>query len=445
MSLSEQFQENIDNYVNQMSAYNEQLDEYKNQLLEAKGQAADLTKSLVTGVAVPVGTEIARIGATKLFGEAAGEQVGKLAGSALKTVASGDTSSSGILANMRASLGPEADTAAATEGETALTSALGTAKQGLMSVINRVKGGAEDAVAGAEDAVAAAQENLSGAASDLISSVANRVAGQAGSILQQQVARLTSLDGENVIKSALTSADLPNVSFPTGMLGDVELSNMASAVPRAGLPDLSLPFESTYEVPGFTEPMSIPGVSSNIIGRVIAGAKQLFNPEVPDSVIPTQEEALTMLSQQVRPLITSDLLPQGAGEISGAIGEGLGTVGEGLGETIGGVVASATKAISGLSEPIVSTVTSALSGATEAASTVGAVAGEVAGVAAGEAGAEVAAGAAGGPVGLVVGGLIALGTTLYDLFHHDHSAPTIAPVAPLVSLPSFQPGLGTEN
>lgn len=448
MSLSEQFQENIDNYVNQMSAYNEQVDAYKNQLIDAKGQAADLTKSLITEAGVPIATEIARMGATKLFGEAAGAQVSKLAGSALKTVAGGDSSSSGILSNMRASLGPEADTAAATESESALTSTVNVAKQGLKTVLNRIKGGTEDAVSGAEDAVSGAKAALSDATDNLLSSVTDRIAGQAGSIIQQQVARLSSLDAQNVVQSVLTSAD-----FPKQMLGDVELSDMASAaVSRMGVPDTSLPIESTYDVPGLTEPMDMPGVTSNIIGRLFSGAKQLINPEVPDSVIPSQEEALDMLTQQIRPLITSDLLPQGAGEIAGTIGQigqsALGTAGEGIGETIGGLVSQATKAIPGLSEPIMSTVTSAISGASEAASTATGVAsavGEAVGTAAGEAGAEVAAGAAGGPAGLIIGGLIALGTTLYDLFHHDHSTSTIAPIAPLVSAPAYQPGLATGN
>lgn len=430
-----------------MSSYTQQLDEYKNQLLEAQGQASDLTKSLITEVATPIGVEFARIGATKLFGEQVGSQVGKLAGSALKTVSSGDTSSSGILANMRASLGPEADTATATDSESALTSVVNTAKQSLKGALNNIKGGTEDAVAGAEDAVASAQDSLTSAAGNLISSVTNRIAGQAGSLIQQQASRLAGIDGENVIKSVLTSTDLPNVSFPTGMLGDVEMSNLASALPKAGVPDLSLPFESTYDVPGLAEPMALPGVSSNIIGRVIQGAKQLFSPEVPTSAIPTQEEALNMLSQQVRPLITSDLLPQGAGDIAGTLQSGLGTAGEGIGETIGGIVSQATKAIPGLSEPIMSTVTSALSGASEAVSTATGVAstvGEAAGAAA-EAGTEIAAGAAEGPAGLIVGGLIALGTTLYDLFHHDHSTPLIAPTPIPVSIPSFQPGLNTGN
>ena len=444
MSLSEQFQENIDSYVNQMSAYNEQMDEYKNQLIEAKGQSADLVKSLVTESAVPIASEIARMGATRLFGEAAGSQVAKLAGSALKTAATGDTSD--ILSNMRSSLGPEeADTAAATPTESSLSSILETAKSSVKSVINKIRGGAEDAVAGAEDALAGAQDNLSSVAGNLLSSVTDRVAGQASSLIQQQVARLTSGLSENVITGALTSADLPSINFPTGMLGDVELTNFASAASRAGIPDLSLPFESTYQIPGLSEPMSLPGVSSNIMGRVIAGAKQLFNPEVPDSLVPTQEEALNMLTQQIRPLITTDLLPQGAGAIEGTIGGQLGTAGEGIGETVG---ALATKVIPGLSEPIMSTITSALSGASEAVSTATGIAsavGEVAGEAAGEAGAEVAAGAAGGPAGLVIGGLIALGTTLYDIFHKDHSTPTIAPTAPPVSAPSFQPGLNTGN
>ena len=447
MSLSQQFQEQIDNYVNQMSAYKEEVDEYKNQLTEAKGQSGEFTKSLVTGIGIPIGTEIARMAATKLFGQAAGDQVANLAGSALKTVASGDTSSSGILANMRASLGTGADTAPATEAESALDSLVGNAKEGVMSVVNRIRGGAEDAVAGAEDAVAGVQETLTNATGDLISSVTNRVAGQVSNIVDQQVSRFTSLDSEGIVRSALSSADSP-VTFPSSIVGDVEMSNFASAVPRSGIPDLSLPFESTYEAPLLSEPMSIPGVTSNIIGRLTSGTRQLFNPEVPDSVIPTQEEALDMLSQQVRPAITSDLLPQGAGSIEGTIGnvaeEAAGTIGE----TVGSLAQTATSAISGLAEQAGSVLDNVTSTVSSAVSTVGKVAegvGEAVGEAGAEAGAEVAGGAAGGPAGLIIGGIIGLGTFLYDMFHHDHTAPTIAPIMPSISIPSFQPGLNTGD
>jgi len=432
MSASEQFEQQIDSYVNQMSSYNEQLNDYKDQLLSAKGQAADLAKSLSTEVAVPIAAELVRSGATKLFGAQVGDQVGRLAGSSLKTLASGDQNS--VLANMRASLNPEAeaDTADATEAESALNNVLGSARSGVMSAINRIKTGAADAVGQAEGSIEDAQQTLTNAAGDLFSSVTNRISSQASDLVSQQVARLNAFDTQGIIKSALTSSD-----FPTGTLGDIEMSNMASAVTRSGVPDLSLSFESTYEAPLLLEPMSIPGLSSNIIGRVIAGAKQLISPEIPDSVVPSQEEALSMISQQIRPVITSDLLPQGAGDIVGTLGRATDLT-QTLGETVGGLAETASSTISGLSETAASVLQAAKS-------TVGETIGEAVGEAGAEAGAEVAAGAAAGPVGLIVGGLIAVGQVLYDAFHHGHSTAPVMPVMPNISLPSFQPGLGTQN
>jgi hypothetical protein len=195
--------------------------------------------------------------------------------------------------------------------------------------------------------------------------------------------------------------------------------------------------------------MAMPGSSSNIIGRLL-NLRQA-EPEIPDSVVPSQEEALSILSQQIRPTITSDLLPQGAGELAQgfmgrvtSIGESISSEAasgvEGLSEAVSGAVSGATEAVSG-----------AISAAGEAVSGAVSAAGEAAGIAAGAGeavaeGAVAAAGAAtGGVGGVVVGALIGIGTLLYDVFHHDHTSPVAPPVLPALSLPSFSPGLATGD
>jgi hypothetical protein len=453
MSLSDQFQNQIDNYVNQMADYKEEFNEYKNQLVAASGQAGEVFKQLGTEIGAPIAVELLRVGATKLFGEQAGEAVSNLGGAAIRSAVNGETSSSDILQNMRNSLGPDADTAAAAESDGA--SALNAAREGVMSVINRVRSGGEDAVSGAEDAVASAQEGLSEAASNFAGNVVSRIQGSVADIVQTQAARLSSLANENNIVSPMNAADS---TLDTSVYGDVELSNMADAVPRSGVPDLSLPYESTYEAPGFAEPMAMPGSSSNIIGRFFNQGRA--EPEVAEEVAPTQEEALLQLSQQFRMPVTSDLLPEGAGSLAEgvmgrftSIGESLSTEAasgvEGLSEAVSGAVSGATEAASGAVSAVSEAASGAVSAVSEAASgAVSAVSGaaEGAGLAAGEAAAEGVAGAAtGGVGGVVVGALIGIGTLLFDIFHHDHTAPVAPPVLPALSLPSFQPGLATGD
>lgn len=439
MSLSDQFQNQIDNYVNQMAAYKDEYNQYKNQLVEASGQSGELVKQLATEIGAPIATEILRVGATKLFGEAAGEAVSKLGGAAIRSAVNGETSSSDILQNMRESLGPEADTAAeSAEG----SSALDAAREGVMSVINRVRSGGEEVVSGAENAVAAAQDGLSSAAENLASNVMSNIQSSVSDIVQTQAARISATLNQNNIISPLNAADS---ALDTRVFGDIEMSNMADAVPRSGVPDLSLPYESTYEAPGFAEPMAMPGSSSNIIGRLL-NLKQA-EPEVAEEVAPTQEEALLQLSQQFRMPVTSDLLPQGAGELAQGF---MGRV-TSIGETLSGEAASGVEGLSEAVSGATEAVSGAISAAGEAVSGAVSAAGEAAGIAAGAGealaeGAVAAAGAAtGGVGGVVVGALIGIGTLLYDVFHHDHTSPVAPPVLPALSLPSFSPGLATGD
>jgi hypothetical protein len=487
MSLSSQFENEISSYADQLSAYKDQVNEYKNQLLEAKGEADDFKKSLITEVGVPIAVELARIGATKLLGSSAGNLVSKLAGVGLQKAAGADGSLAENLANTARQAMSGVEPAAEESG-----SALNLAKNGVMSVINRVRGGGQEAVAKAEDAIEGAQEGLTSAASSLAESVATRATSAVGDLIQSQVTRLNGLSSDNDIISSLKSA-YSSIRAPedTSMYGDVELTNFASAVPRAGVADLSLPFESAFSAPlskfsldsvpdafsgisdlatmgaskfvsSFTEPLAQSGLSSNVIARAFMNRPSNASIEIPDSVIPSQEEALSILSQQVRPLITSDLLPQGAGDIEGAIG----TVTEGAGEALSGALGTvaegvagilgtgAVEALSGISSAlsgaagsatsILGSLSGAIDGAASAAKTAGTLA-ETAGEAAGEAGTEIAAGAEGGPVGLVLGLAVGVGTFIYDIFHHHTTTVAPPPALAPMSIPSFQPGLATGN
>lgn len=470
MSLSAQFEDEIDNYANQLSAYNEEVTNYKDQLQAAKGQAVDFTKSLTTEIGVPLAVELVRVGASKVLGASDAALVSKLTGSAVKSATGGEGS---LLSNL-SDTARQSLTGVATEPE---VSALSTAKQGVMSIVNKVRGGAEDAVASAEGAMGKAQATLTDAAESSLSSITKRVTSEAGDLVQSQVSRLNGLASENDITSALQSAyKSTSAAEDTSVFGDVELSNLASAVPRSGIPDLSLPFESAFESPlskisldavpdafsslgsitgslasaskfasGMVEPVAQSGLSSNMIARAFMGGKpDMASIDSPDSLIPTQDEALSMLTQQVRPVVTSDMLPEGAGELAGGfmgrLSSGVPEI-SGLSETLSSTVSTAA---SGATEAITG-ATQAVSGAAGAATGAAAGAGETIGTAAAEAGTEAAAGAEAGPVGLVIGAAIGIGTFLYDMFHHHETKPAPPPAPAPVSVPSFQAGLATSN
>ena len=478
MSLSSQFEQEISNYADQLSNYKDQVNEYKNQLIEAKGQSTEFYKSIATEVGAPIATELLRAGATKVLGSEAGDLVGKLAGTGLKQALG---QNQGSLADNLADTARKAMSGEApAEAEEGTDSALSMAKDGIMNVINKVRGGAEDAVAGAEDAVEGAQSGLTSAFENIAQSVTEGASNAVSDLIGSQVNRLSSLAGENDIVSSLKSAYSSITSGEdTSVFGDVELTNMASAVPRAGIADLSLPFESTFAAPlakfsldavpeafsgvsdlasnlaggalesvgkfasSFTEPLAQSGLSSNIIARAFMGGRPGdASIEIPDSVIPSQEEALSMLSQQVRPMITSDLLPQGAGSIEGAIG---GVVDRASG-AVEGLATEASSALEGLASSATEAVSGAISSVSSVAKGVSSIVGDVekAGEAIGEGVAEGAE--TGNPAGLIIGGLIGVGTFLYDMFRHKDQAPLIPPpMMSSISVPSFQPGLATSD
>ena len=467
MSLSSQVEQEISSYADQLSAYKDQLNNYKNQLTEAKAQNTEFYKSMATEIGTPIAVELLRTGATKVLGSEAGDLVGKLAGTGLKQALG---QNQGSLADNLAKTAKQSMSGEAPEAvEEGSDSVFNTAKNGVMSVINKVRGGAEEAVSGAEGAVEGAQSGLSSAFENIAQNVTESASNAVGDLIQSQVNRLSSLAGENDIVSSLKSAySSLRADADTSVFGDVELTNMASAVPRSGIADLSLPFQSTFEAPLakfsldavpdsfsgisdlasnlasgglesagkfaslFVEPLAQSGLSSNVIARAFMGGRPADATfDIPDSVIPSQEEALSMLSQQVRPLITSDLLPSGAGSIEG---------------TLGGVAEQASSAIEVLASSATEAVSGAISSVSSVAKGVSSILGEV------EKGAEaigegVAEGAeSGNPAGLVIGGLIGVGTFLYDMFKHKDQTPIIPPpMMSSISVPSFQPGLATSD
>lgn len=424
MSLVSSFESQINEYVNQMADYKDQLSEYKDQLAANAGQASEIAKQIGTEVAVPVGMELVKLGVSKMFGEAAGDAVSKMGSAAVRGALNGETSAEDIIGNMQRSLTDSGESAQAVATESPLADGLAAARQAVSSVVNRVAGGAEEAVASGESALSNAQGALASAFENVTSAVGQRVLGNVSNIVQSAGARISAAANQNNIIGILNRTDSP---LDTKVFGDIELSNMADLNVKQAIPDLSLPNELTFQIPGLQEPMAFPGASSNVIGRLLS----------------LKQQGVSEMEQ------ASDLVP-GAEEMFSSVTQNLGQLAQGVVGRLGGVAQEAVGQVSGLAGQVLSAAEattgeaagSLLGAAGEAA---GAAAGEVAGAAAGaaaEAGADIAAGAAGGPVGLVIGGLIGIGTLLYDVFHHS-SAPAPPPVQPQLSLPSFQPGLGT--
>jgi hypothetical protein len=229
--------------------------------------------------------------------------------------------------------------------------------------------------------------------------------------------------------------------------------------------------------------------------EIPAGSEKVFADQPPaysqtDSLaqtetIPTQEDVLAAAAQRAPEEVTSEMLPEGAGEIltsaedvaqqavsqvstmatgaldqatsiasdageqlssmtSDALGQatdiaqGLATsAGEALSSAAETGISAATSIASDLATTVASTVDTAVAAATEAAT-------EAATTAATAIGGEAIAGLAGGPIGLVIGGALALGTLLYESFsHHSTAPPVFNPDAE--SVPVFQSGLATNQ
>lgn len=240
--------------------------------------------------------------------------------------------------------------------------------------------------------------------------------------------------------------------------------------------------------------------------EIPAGSEKVFADQPPaysqtDSLaqtetIPTQEDVLAAAAQRAPQEVTSEMLPEGAGEIltsaedvgqqaisqvstmatgaldqatsmaseageqltsmatgaldqatsmaTGAlsqaadIGQGLATsAGEALSSAAETGISAATSVATDLATTVSTAAETAVTAATEAAT-------EAAATAATAIGGEAIAGLAGGPIGLVIGGALALGTFLYETFsHHSTAPPVFNPDAE--SVPVFQAGLATNQ
>lgn len=482
------FEDQINEYTNQLSAYKEQFNEYKNQLTDAATEKTDFSKSIIEEGATPIAVELARIGATKVFGAQAGEIAARLTGTALKSAT--QTGGKNIVSDLAETLKTAAEPAPETEAGATAEGALETAKSAVSSVFSRVTGLGADA----EGAVDSAQAGLASAAGGLAQSVASKVASAAPEILQAQVDRLSGLAGEGTVGSLLRRAgSVFKTQDDNAVFGDVELQNFAeSGAPKVALPDTNLSMESTYALPEeinldtvpeafsgiaeqasnlvqgglsqavsfaskLVEPAAAPGLSSNVIARAFMGkVADRVGVEIPDSVVPTQEEALAMISSRVPTMMSSSLLPEGAGSVveSGMQGvEGLASQAQGLVSGLAGQAEGLATGLAGQAEGLATGLAGQAEGlASDLGSTVTGLAEQVGSKVAGglaeagvEAGTELAAGAEGGPVGLVIGGLVALGTILGNIFGHEKQQSILAPPMPSLSVPQFVPGLATDQ
>ena len=425
MSYASSFDQQVQSYADQLENYNEQINNYKDSLIELRDQGKESTDALVEGVVSPLATELLRVGATRLFGAEAGEAVASLAKGGIGTLAKGG-SVKDVFNSVKESMSGESG-----DG----MSALDSAKQGVSNIMQKIRTGDVD---GAEQAVSSAQSQLDGALNSLTSNVVSKLDTGVVSTLRNQIARITGSQTQEAT-SPLAQADKA-MEADTKVFGDVELSDFASGPAKLVSPDLSLPFEATFQAP-----LAEPGATSNLIAQAITGKMQQISPEIPDSVIPSQEEALSMLTSQVRPMISTDLLPQGAGQVL----EGAGQQVSGLVEQAQGLATSvasqATKVVSGLAEDAGSLAGQAEGVVSGALGQAGNVVSKLAGFAP-EAEAEVEAGAAAGPEGLVLGGLVALGTLLAGMFGHKENQHLVPPPQlPQMSMPQFVPGLATGN
>jgi hypothetical protein len=220
--------------------------------------------------------------------------------------------------------------------------------------------------------------------------------------------------------------------------------------------------EAASMVSSFVEPLPSASLSSNVIGRLLSGGLSKVQsigsalPEVQTSEFENAGSVLGSLMSSVRTAGGSALESASAAAteaFSGAVSSATGVAGS-LGEAVSGITGlglGLEQTGSGLTSSITSTLSSVSDAAATAASSLTAVAGitgeTVAGVGTGLAAVipeEVAASAEGGPAGLIVGGLIAIATTLASIFGHHDTAPP-PPVLPNLSIPTMQQGLDTAN
>lgn len=257
---------------------------------------------------------------------------------------------------------------------------------------------------------------------------------------------ITSLPSEMLISTAGAYLGKKAIGYVASKLGVSEeaVSKVASGDieggVKQGLGDIA---KNNFPVKGQGSPAEEPQLQGPTME-----AEQGGDIELSDLSPPSQEEALQMLRGQERPTVTSEDLPEGAGQIQagetpiadageviGDIGEVSGDVGEvvssavgSVAETLGSVGSAVGSAISSAGSAVSSAISSAVSGATTAGE-VGAEAGlEAVGAGLDASGIGAVAGAVLGLIGGIVG--------LFEGSHHD--APKIVePYEPLLN-PSSQ-------
>jgi len=421
------YSESVQNYVNQMSNYTDQVNQYKDMLMQTQDENRDFSQSLDLEGAMPLISALVEKGSTSLFGEDAGS----LAAGILK----GDAT----------------------------------------SITNAIKGVADNVLSKVVEDPTGDLSKLTDAANAVSSLVKNADTLKVSELLQPTESGYTfnnpAFNPESAAPEASAAPDaavapeasgftVNNPAFNPNL--DTDLGYDAAKLPSEATFDLTAPaeqFSANWMTAGkfedaanfastFTEPLPSGSLTSNIIGRVLNGQMGQVVPESAGNVLPSSEDLISSVMSSVRAAGGSALETATSGvaaatsagsQISGSLGEAASSALSSLGteSPLTGIISSAVSAGQ--------KATSAVATATEALASTSEV-GEGAGlfsslVTIPE---DVAAGAEGGPAGLIIGGLIALGTTLASIFGHHENAPA-PPAMPVLSIPTIQQGLGTSN
>lgn len=416
----------IANYQNQMTNYSEQVSQYKDFLAQTKDEGENMKESFNLEGALPLISAIAEKGAGNLFGE--GGNVASSLGSLLK----GDTSGLGDIVSGLKDKASEIVNNVASGDISSLSSVVNKGK----SLLDNVLGTAPSEPAGFTFNNPAFNADFFSAPSESA--------------------------GFKVMNPAFNAdlGDVPSVPLESGGLGFAGIPEKLSLTLEDALPQFSPSAmlsagKATFEdassfASSFVEPLPTGSLSSNVIGRLLGGGLGNIVPESASTIAP--ESLVSGLMSSVRSAGGSvlntaisgfsgaekagSLVSGSLGEsASGLLGNALGTQ-SGITGTIQSALSSGESTAMSVAKSLTSTVSDAISGASGAT----------------EAGfsslvdipEEIAGGAEGGPAGLIIGGLIALGTTLASIFGHHDSAPP-PPAMPVLSIPTSQQGLDTGN
>lgn len=488
MADANQFESNVDSYMNQAEVYKQQLNEYKNQIIDAKNSNKDLAVQLGMS-ALPVVIQGIGLGVSKVAGSAAGQTFSKIATpDAIQAAIKGDASL--IINNMKAlktakiASGAAEDEEAVSNPVVDLISSLKSSKS-LADVGDAIS----STIKGSLGAVEGQGASIADVASGAISKAAGLAGGDAGGLqglVASGLSKLSSVaksvlpDGIPTSTEELTQAAtsaLSKAGAPESLIES--LTSQGVKLAGAGINDLlpsgagafvSLTGEApaaaaTEAIAGISEPVStIAATTTNQIARAFAMAKQLTQapnpleslPSVNEIANPLADVAETTASELPQTLIQSvtSIGSQIASKVTSAM-PNLPSLSGAPADLAVPTAEDAAAALSGLGSNSAEMAASAIAGgvakgaqalkavvpAAEAAES-----GESLATIAGTTAAEAeAAGAEGGPVGLVIGALVTVGTILGSIFGHHNSQP-VAPVAVMpTSIPTYQPGLNTGS